>query len=371
MERHNIPTPVSAPRRLAHERSYEEVLDEARKGYVAVSPPFTFAATIVREGDRRDVILASSTGNLPRPPVSAVTIVARGWDEECFWTLDRGANRIILKAKTTSGCWGGCQYFRWLGKNRGYNRSGLSERAFAFAMPSAKVMARYPHMADLANTVRNGPPPSNVAPSLAQSAQQSVTQDALNDLEDESMADASHAIPFVDRAVHAKRHYRIIAPRTPAAAADEMDQKKIIEQDRAFCGNNHRPSYVELRLDRQKRHYSSFKAFIMVQGEHEGVVAIQTVLSRNWNRKYRYWTVELDGVVRIVEKTKSSRYTLRLWLGHEHGLGEVVGFGDFTDGRLKSDDVTAPKSSRAKGSLEAEGSGEYSTTSWLQRRLTL
>lgn len=389
---------------LPYERPYEEILDEARKDYVAALPPFIFVNATVQEGDRRDIVLATPTGNFPRDSFSVVTIVARPWDHRrfLFWTLDHGVNRVILKAKVTSGWYGGCHYFRWLGKSRGGQRTGFSERILAYAKPSARMSALYPNMA------RNDISPLDEASLPDRSAQQSITQDGFGDPEVEVMADTSttqafgssttmlgqeqpwwpeepsstsvcrkwnkHArqvIPSAARSTHAGRIRRIIAPRMPTAAADETDQKRIVEEDRAFYGNDHRPPYVGIRLDGHKKYLTSFKAFLLVQGHHAEVAAIQTVSSRNWNAKYRYWTVELDGVVRIVEKSKSSKYKLRLWLGHEHGLGEVVGFGDRLDEWLMSDDVRAPKSSPADGSLEAEGSGEYFNTSWLQRRLTL
>lgn len=395
--------------RLPYERPYEEVLDEARKGYVAASPlvpPFVFLNARVREGDRRDIVLATSNGDFPRHSLATVTIVARRWDHRrfLFWTFDHGTNRIILRAKRTPEWFGGCHYFRWLGKFRGKQRTGFSERIFAYAKPLSRMSALHP------NTARNDISPLDEASLPDRSAQQSITQDEFGDPEAEVMADASttpafgssttmlgqeqpwwpeepeprsdsvckkwnkHArqvIPSAARSTRAGRIRRIIAPRILPAAADETDQKRIVVEDRAFYGNNYRPPYVENRLDGHRKYLTSFKAFLLVQGHDAEVAAIQTVSSRNWDTKYRYWTVELDGVVRIVAKSKSSNYTLRLWSGHEHGLGEVVGFGNHVDERLMSDDVRASKSSPADDSLEAEGSGEYSTTCWLQRRLTL
>lgn len=393
--------------RLPYERPYEEILDEARKSHVAASPlvpPFVFLNARVREGDRRDIVLATSTGDFPRHSLATVTIVARRWDHRrfLFWTFDHGTNRTIVRAKRTSEWFGGCHYFRWLGKFRGKQRTGFSERIFAYAKPSAGMSALYHNMA------RNDISPLDEASLPDRSAQQSIAQDGFGDPEAEVMADASttqafgsstkmlgqeqpwwpqkpssttncnqwnrHAkqvIPSAARQMHAGCIRRVITPRMPTAAADETDQKRIVEEDRAFYGNDHRPPYVGYRRKTHKKYLTSFKAFLLVQGHDAEVAAIQTVSSRNWNAKYRYWTVELDGVVRIVKKSIGSNYTLRLWLGHEHGLGEVVGFGSHVDERLMSDDVRAPKSSPADDSLEAEGSDEYSTTSWLQRRLTL
>lgn len=406
-EGQDTPIPFPVLHRLPYERPYEEVLDEARKSYVAASPlvpPFVFLNARVWEGDRRDIVLATSTGDFPRHSLATVTIVARRWDHRrfLFWTFDHGTNRIILRAKRTPEWFGGCHYFRWLGNLRGRQRTGFSERIFAYAKPSAWISAP--------NTARSDISPLDETSLPDRSAQQSITQDEFGDPEAEVMADASttpalgssttmlgqgqpwwpeepeprsdsvcekgnkHArqvILSAARSTRAGRIRRIIAPRIPPAAADETDQKRIVVEDRAFYGNNYRPPYVENRLDGHRKYLTSFKAFLLVQGHHAEVAAIQTVSSRNWDTKYRYWTVEMDGVVRIVAKSKSSNYTLRLWSGHEHGMGEVVGFGNHVDERLMSDDVRASKSSPADDSLEAEGSGEYSDTFWLQRRLTL
>ncbi len=408
-EGHNIPTPFTALHRLPYERPYEEILDESQEAYVATCPPLIFVNSAMREGDRRDIVLATATGNFPRDSLSVVTIVARRWDHRrfLFWTLDHGTNRIIVRAKATSGWYGGCHYFRWLGKSRGKQRTGFSERIFAYAKPSARMSALYPNFSRKDISPFEGLDEASLPD---RSAQQSITQDAFDDPQDEAEADASttqafgssttmlgqeqprwpeepelrsdtvskkwnkHArqvIPSAARSTHAGRIRRIIAPQLPTAAADETDQKRIVVEDRAFYGNDHRPPYVGNRRNGHKQYLTSLKAFILVQGHHAEVAAIQTVSSRNWNAKYRYWTIELDGVVRIVKKSRIRKYKLRLWLGHEHGFGEVVGFGDHADDRLKSDDVRVPKSSSADGSLEAERSGEYSTTSWLQRRLTL
>ncbi|KAI4279078.1 MAG: hypothetical protein L6R38_005111 [Xanthoria sp. 2 TBL-2021] len=345
---------VSEHEPQGNERSYEQILQEARRDYPDTPPPFLHSRDGTGAGDRREIVLATSNGQFPHAPSSVEIVVARRWDHRrfCFWTLDHGGDRLILAARSGAGISGGCKYLQWLGKGRG--RNGFSESIYAYSVLSAKVIARFPYLASR-STVK----PLAVAPPPGLSTQEPVTQASSSYSKDEVMADAStvQALDSNTTRMDKKRpeepsHTSNPKKKNKLCATQVLDVEEMLQQDRAFFGNEGRPPYVEKRKDRHRHYRSSFTAFSVDKESHAAGPAIQ-VLSRNWNNKYRCWTVELDGKVRIVQKCRGGMggFRLRLWLGHKHGLGEVVGLGNSTD-NLKSGDMRLPELSPSDGPSE-------------------
>ncbi|KAL8675462.1 MAG: hypothetical protein Q9168_000163 [Polycauliona sp. 1 TL-2023] len=123
--------------------SYQQMIQQARRDYAESLPPFILSKA--DPGARREIILANDSGEFPIHPSSFEVIRARRWDytgRHCFWTLDYGGRRLILAPRGGGGRSAGCRYLRWLGKGQGID--GFSERAHAYSMPTAKILALYP-----------------------------------------------------------------------------------------------------------------------------------------------------------------------------------------------------------------------------------
>ncbi|KAL8976489.1 MAG: hypothetical protein Q9205_007506 [Flavoplaca limonia] len=279
-ERHATEIPVSEDGPQEVKRSYGQLMKDCRKTYTDQLPPFILQpSSNVRHGERREVVLATPDGKLPDTLSSVGTMTARRWDHRkmfCFWTIKHGADRFIL-APRAGGCgfFGGCRYVLWLGEGQGAN--GFSERAFAFSMPSEKAVARYPHLASKPIVKPSSPLP-----------QPSVLITREEHIED------------------------------------------IIRRDRAYYGSDDLPPYIETRRPKNGpgRDDASFTADAVDEHVIETGATIQ-VFSREWDELHRYWVAELDHKLHIVKRDKINNKGFQLchWLGHERGLGRVVGHG--------------------------------------------
>ncbi|KAL8850520.1 MAG: hypothetical protein Q9221_004568 [Calogaya cf. arnoldii] len=315
-----------------HQRSYERLLEEARKDYPNTLPPFIHhKSSRIEAGHTKEVILADLEGQFPYPMPSVRVIRARQWDRyknHCFWTLDIGGDRLILAARVRKGVIGGRGYIVWLGKDRGVD--GFSELTYAYAPPTATMVARYPHYFE-EFTARSLPTSSKSVFSTDESDVPSPKVSSTNEVTSRPVTRQTSAlmIPNRGKEIGQEPNLGLSQKITKLPTIKIGDVDEIIRQDRAFFGNDAKPPYVfEKRREGHQNHLSSFTAVAVDKHGHGTEAAIQ-VRTRNWDRHYRCWVAELDGKEGIVKKTAggNSAYRLRLWLGHELGLGEVVGIG--------------------------------------------
>lgn len=293
-------------------------MKDCRKAYTDQLPPFILQpSSNVRHGERIEVILATPDGKLPDTLSSVGTMTARRWDHPkmfCFWTIKHGADRFIL-APRAGGCgfFGGCRYVLWLGEGQGVK--GFSERAFAFSMPSEKVITRYPHLASKPIVKPSSP-----------------------------------------------------LPQPSALVTREEDIEDMIRKDRAYYGSDDLPPYIETRWPKTGLgcDYASFTADAVDEHGIETGVTFQ-VCSREWDELHRYWVAELDGKLHIVQRRKINNrgFQLCLWLGHKRGSGRVVGHGI-----SKTDDGGSKELISLDGASEKRMPRQYSSLFLLQRRVT-
>ncbi len=126
-----LPAVKDAPMDL---RKYDQQIREARNHYGTFNKP---AFALIRKrtrargidvGDLRDVILATANGDRPEEPLSSTTfsVEAREWNELfCFWTLDLGGQRMILKSVGDPSM-GGSAYRRWLGVEEKFGKKYIA-----------------------------------------------------------------------------------------------------------------------------------------------------------------------------------------------------------------------------------------------------
>ena len=254
-------------------------MDECRRTYTDQLPPFILHhSSNVQHGESRKVVLATPDGKLPDTLLPVGTMIAKRWDHRktfCFWTINHGADRFILAPRVGSGFFGGCRYVLWLGIGQG--TKGFSERAFAYSMPSEKVIARFSRLAS------------------------------------KPTVESSSALP---------------QPSVPTT--EEEDIEETIRKDRIYYGTDGLPPYIETWLpkDGLGLDYDSFKIDVVDEHGIETGATIQ-VFNRDWDELHRYWVAELEGKLHIVQRGKGGNkgFRLHLWLGHKHGIGRVVGRG--------------------------------------------
>ncbi|KAL8845215.1 MAG: hypothetical protein Q9176_000383 [Flavoplaca citrina] len=129
-------------------------------------------------------------------------------------------------------------------------------------------------------------------------------------------------------------------PQPSVLITREEDIEDIIRRDRAYYGSDDLPPYIETRRPKNGpgRDDASFTADAVDEHGIETGATIQ-VFSREWDELHRYWVAELDHKLHIVKRDKMNNKGFQLchWLGHERGLGRVVGHGisKLDDGGLR------------------------------------
>ncbi|CAL8576016.1 hypothetical protein XPA_001909 [Xanthoria parietina] len=326
--------------------SYERLLQEAREHYTNTAPPFTFPKARIRKGHPYQVWLAGTNGALTERTAATdlYALTAVEWDQEhCFWTIDVGAERWIVASLDPRVPLPGkpqrywpIPYRRWVGAGRGENGFSISHVAYwstakpiGLSRPEASTVA-------VATTSTQGVPAVNSVPAIlypyAPSAPISEPGPSYNG--NARRPQPISAFPATSR----KKRPRLSDDGAPAKKIKASDVPvktvdEIIERDRIWYGRlgTQKPPFVT-RKNSRADHLQDVSRFTAFEATDDGMEGsgdrrIIQVRSRDYSPAYRYWVAKLDsGYERIVVRRpdKEAGFCLRVWGGHEFGIGDTV-----------------------------------------------
>ena len=323
--------------------SYERLLQEARAHYTDTAPPFTFPKQRIRKGYRYTVWLAGTKGDVTERTASTemYALTALEWDQEhCFWSLDVGAERWIVAALDPRIPLQGkpqhhwpIPYRRWVGAGLSENGFSISHAAYwstakptVLSRPEASTVAATSTATQGVSAVNSVPvilhPYAPSAPISEQNPSYSGNARRPQPVLASPTTSRKKRPRLSDEGAPAKK---IKASGVPVRTVDE-----IIQRDRAWYGRlgTQKPPFVTKKNSRTDHLHdvSRFTAFEANDGTEGSVARRIQVRSRDYSPAYRYWVAKLDGHEQIVIRSpdQAAGFCLRVWWGHEYGIGDTV-----------------------------------------------
>ena len=324
--------------------SYERLLQEAQDHYTDTAPPFTFPKQRIRKGHRYLVWLAGTNGALTERTASTqmYSLTAVEWDQDqCFWTIDVGADerwivasldpRVPLQGKPQHH-WP-IPYRRWVGAGMGENGFSISHVAYWSTAKPAGLSRPEASTVAAASTTTQGVPAVSPGPAVVYPYAPSAP---ISEQHPSYDGNARRQQPILGSPTKSRKKRPrlsdegILAKKTKASDVLVRTVDEIIQRDRVWYGRlgTQKPPFVTKKNSRADhlQHVSRFTAFEANDGTEGSVARRIQVRSRDYSPAYRYWVAKLDGHEQIVIRSpeQEAGFCLRVWLGHEFGIGDTV-----------------------------------------------
>ncbi|KAI4105753.1 MAG: hypothetical protein LQ339_003315 [Xanthoria mediterranea] len=324
--------------------SYERLLHEAREHYTNTAPPFTVPKQRIRKGHRYLVWLAGTTGALTERTASTeiYSLTAVEWDQDhCFWTIDVGAERWIVASLDMRVPLHGKPQHHWPIPYRRWVGAGMSETGFSIsyvaywstAKPTSLSRPEDSTVAAATNTLR-GVPSANSVPAILHPYAPSAP---ISEQGPSYTGNARRPQPILGSpTTNRKKCPRlsdegVLAKRTKASDLPVRTVAEIIQRDRVWYGRlgTQKPPFVTRKNSRADHlqdvsQFTAFEANDRTEGSgHRRIIQAR---SRDYSPAYRYWVAKLDGHEQIVIRSPDQKagFCLRVWGGHEYGIGDMI-----------------------------------------------
>ncbi|KAL8867706.1 MAG: hypothetical protein Q9174_005487 [Haloplaca sp. 1 TL-2023] len=246
-------------------------------------------------GQRREVVVATSTGKYPQEaPVEAV-VEAWSWnDKYCFWTVEIMGQRFIVVSR------GGTAYRRWLGISEKNSEEEFENRNYLFAVVEPRTQKD--------NDI-NATEPDDITKDQNRSGSKGKPQSH----------GSSQLPPDISRTTD---------PRDPISTASITENAltrldkinvysatEILKADRIFYASR-RPEFIQ--RDSSKIFDGPIRVELIAEDGRDLARYIK-IYPRAWDKKSIYWVTTWKGQVRILQRCAGGRggSHYRLWRGHD------------------------------------------------------